>query len=145
MASKNGIKPQKLASEIGVNPQKLAPKNSKLGHKPEELTKRVVEGLEFIRWSDNPIEKTDFWVKCAEWALSISEFPNDLNCGQTCYSEFLKIRLKSLSDEVASKIKELKKLFLSHGARTSKQQAKYNMKKINDVVNPYDYSIVGTW
>lgn len=113
-----------------------------LGHKPEKLTKCVVDRL---RYDCDTLEEMDFWEKCAEWALSRSEFPNDLDCGETCYDIFLYVSLESKPKEVQNRIKELGNLFLSHGARTSEQQAEYNLLKINKVVDPYDYSIIDTW
>ena len=116
-----------------------------LGHKPEELTKCVVENLYGLELSDDPLEEIKFWIKCAQWALARSEFPNDLNHGKTCYDDFLSNRPKLKHNEVQNKIKELDKLFLSCGARTSEQQIKHNMQKINNITDPYDYSIIDTW
>ena len=115
-----------------------------LGHKPKDLIIRVVEKLRSW-WSNDVLEETKFWVKCAEWALSKIEFPNELSEGETCYDQFLDIRIKSESDEVQAMIKVLDELFLSRGARTREQQMEYNWKKINEEVTSYDYSIVGTW
>ena len=113
-----------------------------LGHKPEELTKCVVERLQYD--CDTP-EEMDFWENCAGWALSMTEFPNYLSCGQTCYDEFLNVRLESKPEEVQTRIKKLGNLFLLHGARTSKQQAEYNLQNIEGIENVYDYSIIDTW
>lgn len=113
-----------------------------LGHKPEQLTKCIVDSLQYN--CDTP-EEMDFWEKCAEWSLSRSAFPNDLSHGQTCYDEFLNISMDSKPQEVQNRISKLGELFLSRGARTSEQQAEYNLQKINDIINPYDYFIIDTW
>lgn len=63
----------------------------------------------------------------------------------TCYDEFLNVRLESKPEEIQTRIKKLGNLFLSHGARTSKQQAEYNLQNMKGVVNAYDYSIIDTW
>ena len=113
-----------------------------LGHNPEELTKCVVKSLRYD--CDTP-EEMDFWENCAKWALCRSEFPNNLSCGQTCYDEFLDVRLESKPKELQTRIKKLGDLFLSRGARTSKQQIEHNWQKINGLADAYDYSIIDTW
>ena len=53
--------------------------------------------------------------------------------------------MESKPEEIQTRIKKLGNLFLSHGARTSKQQAEYNLQNIEGIENVYDYSIIDTW
>ena len=113
-----------------------------LGHNPEELIECAVSEIQ--SGCDTSDELT-FWENCSAWALDRCKFPNRLQLGRTCYDEFLEANLESESAETQLRISKLGELFLAHGAMTGAQQAAYNIQRIDEVQDPYDYTLIETW
>lgn len=113
-----------------------------LGHKPEDLLVQVVDN---INYGFDRKKELRFWEQCADWALEKCGFPNLICNGQTCYDRFLDVNIDKHPKDIRIQILKLGEKFVAHGARTRKEQMEFEVRQMDEILDPYNYDIIDVW